>query len=703
MSLAGVVAKIFKMPSSNRYRLILSLLFIVAATAVLMVIFHVATGIFDTTLTASDSQLYSTIFICITAPVITLFVLLRFENLNRIANMEIKERKRAEDALRESEEKLRCYYDQPLIGMALTSPEKGWIQANDEICRILGYSREELFERTWEEITYLDDLEKDTSYFDRLLAGEIENYRIEKRFVRKDGGIVPVEISIGCTRNPDKSVHYIVGLMRGITERKRAEDELRESERKFRAIFDQTLQFTGLLATDGILLEANRTALEFVGASESDVVGKLFWETPWWSYSPELRAQLRGAVAKAAAGEIVRLEAIFQANDGRLHYFDFSLKPVFDESGSVALLIPEGRDITERKRTEEDFKFIRFALDRFGDSALWLSSDGRLVYVNETACKSLGYTRDELLSMHVWDIDPDYPRERFSELWGETKCAPGPLKFETRHIARDGRVFPVEVTSSYTRYGEREYMITFDRDITERKLAEEELGAAKAQAELYLDLMGHDINNMHQIALGYLELARNMPPEPGQGEYLDKSIGVLQRSTQLIRNVRKLQKLTDNMPESHDVDVCQMLAEVQCEFGAVPGKTVTSRIDDCQHCHVRANELLHDVFANLVSNAIKHTGDTADIVIGMDIVDEQGQYCRVSVEDNGPGVPDDFKPTIFNRMLKGTSKAKGMGLGLYLVKSLVESYSGRVWVEDRVKGDHTKGARFVVMLPAVDS
>ena len=73
------------------------------------------------------------------------------------------------------------------------------------------------------------------------------------------------------------------------------------------------------------------------------------------------------------------------------------------------------------------------------------------------------------------------------------------------------------------------------------------------------------------------------------------------------------------------------------------------------------------------------------------------------VEDDGPGIPDDFKGTIFNRMLKGTDKAKGMGLGLYLVKSLVESYGGRVWVEDRVQGDHTKGARFVVMLPAIEN
>ena len=214
--------------------------------------------------------------------------------------------------------------------------------------------------------------------------------------------------------------------------------------------------------------------------------------------------------------------------------------------------------------------------------------------------------------------------------------------------------------------------------------------------------MGHDINNMHQIAMGYLELALSMPPDSRTNEMLEKPIEVLQRSAQLIKNVRKLQKLKEGVFQSKDVDVCKLLVDVQREFGAVPHKAIMLNMNGCERCHVRANELLHDVFANLVSNAIKHTGDRADITVSVDVLESDGdRHCRVSVEDNGPGIPDDFKDQIFNRVLKGTNKAKGMGLGLYLVKSLVESYGGRVWVEDRVAGDHTKGARFVVMLPAV--
>ncbi len=174
----------------------------------------------------------------------------------------------------------------------------------------------------------------------------------------------------------------------------------------------------------------------------------------------------------------------------------------------------------------------------------------------------------------------------------------------------------------------------------------------------------------------------------------------MQRSARLIKNVRKLQKLREDALGSGLVDVPAVLAEVEREYAGMPGKILKLDLNGHERCPVRANELLYDVFANLVSNAINHTGDGTEIAVVLEMKGAEGsRYCRVSVEDDGPGIPDDLKDRIFNRMLKGTTRAKGTGLGLYLVRSLVESYGGRVWVEDRVPGDHRKGAKFVVMLP----
>lgn len=128
---------------------------------------------------------------------------------------------------------------------------------------------------------------------------------------------------------------------------------LAESEQRTRAIFDLSFGFIGLLDLKGTVLDANQSALQFAGVERDAVVGRPFWDTPWWRHSPEMRDRVRAAVRTAASGEVVRFEATHAAADGEVRTVDFSIKPVFGEGGKVVLLIPEGRDITERKQAEE--------------------------------------------------------------------------------------------------------------------------------------------------------------------------------------------------------------------------------------------------------------------------------------------------------------------------------------------------------------
>lgn len=157
---------------------------------------------------------------------------------------------------------------------------------------------------------------------------------------------------------------HILVTHENITERKLAELSLKASEQKTRALFDQTFQFIGMMTIDGTLIEANRSALEFGGIEASSVLGKPFWDTPWWTHSPELQDKVRQGVKKAAQGEFVRFEATHNAKDGTLHYIDFSLKPVKDEAGKVIFLVPEGRDITERKQVEEQIRRLNESLEQ---------------------------------------------------------------------------------------------------------------------------------------------------------------------------------------------------------------------------------------------------------------------------------------------------------------------------------------------------
>lgn len=173
----------------------------------------------------------------------------------------------------------------------------------------------------------------------------------------------------------------------------------------FRAIFNSTFQFIGLMQPDGTLLEANQTALDFGGLRAADVVGRPFWECHWWTIAPATQAQLRTAIARAAQGEFVRYEVDVLGAEGRVVTIDFSIKPIFDAAGKVMLLIPEGRNITDRKQAErERDRIFELSPDLLAVAGL----DGYFKRLNPAWEQTMGYYQEELLALPYLDlVHPD--------------------------------------------------------------------------------------------------------------------------------------------------------------------------------------------------------------------------------------------------------------------------------------------------------
>ncbi|MDQ5987408.1 MAG: Sensor histidine kinase RcsC [Syntrophus sp. SKADARSKE-3] len=136
--------------------------------------------------------------------------------------------KKEKEELKKSESLFRSYFDLPLYGIAITSPEKGWIQVNDRICSIMGYSRDEIVCKTWSEMTHPDDLDADDEQFSLVLSGKIDQYNMDKRFIRKDGGVIWTNISVGCVRKSDGSVDHMVCVVEDITSARLAGEALRQ-------------------------------------------------------------------------------------------------------------------------------------------------------------------------------------------------------------------------------------------------------------------------------------------------------------------------------------------------------------------------------------------------------------------------------------------------------------------------------------------
>ncbi|OPY25795.1 MAG: sensory histidine kinase CreC [Methanocella sp. PtaU1.Bin125] len=224
----------------------------------------------------------------------------------------------------------------------------------------------------------------------------------------------------------------------------------------------------------------------------------------------------------------------------------------------------------------------------------------------------------------------------------------------------------------------------------------------KNRAELYVDVMGHDINNLNQAALASLELIRD---DPGltmeERESIDSAMAAVNGSAGIIDNVRKIQRINEEKLDVIPEDLDRLLQASIDEMPRPKGKNVVINYRPAQGRMVNGNPLLKEAFANLIGNAIKYSGDEVTIDVSIERAEKTGRpYYDVIIADNGYGIPDDVKPRLFRRFQRGTTKARGKGLGLYIVRSLVEKLGGSVSVENRVPGDYRKGSKFIVSLPA---
>ncbi|HTS18790.1 MAG TPA: PAS domain S-box protein [Verrucomicrobiae bacterium] len=254
-------------------------------------------------------------------------------------------------------------------------------------------------------------------------------------------------------------------------------------------MFDGTFQYIGLTTPDGVLIEANETALRSANVEKSAVIGKLFWDTPWWAHSPELQERLRQAVKEAAEGKPVRFEATHPASDGGVRIIDFSLRPLRNPAGKIEYLIPEAHDITELKRKEaavaEEAERRRMLIEQSKDGICVLDLDGNMREFNASFAQMLGYTAEETQQLHVYDWDVQWTREQVLAKLQDFKRES--TTFETRHRRKDGSFYDVEVSASAAERSGTTYLYCVHRDITERKRAEAAVAQEVERRRIFIE------------------------------------------------------------------------------------------------------------------------------------------------------------------------------------------------------------------------
>ncbi|WP_269446501.1 sensor histidine kinase [Methanocella arvoryzae] len=482
---------------------------------------------------------------------------------------------------------------------------------------------------------------------------------------------------------------------------------LKNENNFYRVIFETAHEPMLIIRPDGRIVEVNNSLIKAFGYAKEELLRMNLADLLPIYGKPDMSGHLE----KCRQGQV--FEAAYRRRDGSVFPAEVSAQRAVlgDEMAFIEII----RDITDRKQAEEAMNRLRAILEKsqeiagLGNWELDLTTN-QLTWSDEVyrifglQPQEFGATYEAFLRF----VHPD-DRAAVDEAYTRSvRLGKNSYSIEHRIVRKtDGQVRIVHEKCEHYRDSSGKIIrsIGIVQDITERKQAEEELKAAKAQAELYLDLMSHDISNMHHIILMQLELALSVLDEEGKldvrkKDMLDIPFRTLKRSVNLIHNVRTLQKVRSGEYKAEPLDLCPIIEEIINVYSDIPGRDVTIRYTPATGQRVMVSPLIKDVISNLVDNAVKHVHDPVMIDIDVARVERNGvNYYRISVVDNGDGIPDEKKELIFQRFKRGQTKAKGTGLGLYIVKTLVESFGGLIEVTDRVPGDHRKGARFNVYLP----
>ena len=502
-----------------------------------------------------------------------------------------------------------------------------------------------------------------------------------------------------------KSTISINELNKEIGVRKKAEESLQESEENLVI----TLKSIGdaVIATDteGRVIRMNPVAEKLTGWNLSEAKGRAL-DDIFNIINEETRQRVESPVEKVLReGVVVRLanHTILISKHGIEYPVDDSGAPIRDEEGKIRGVVLVFRDVSEKRQAEKALRFTQFAIDHSSDAAFWMGHDARLIYVNEASCNALGYSREELLTMTVHDIDPDFPEEVWSDHWADLRSN-GSFLIESHHRTKDGKVFPVELKVNHVEFGGNEYNCAFARNIFERnqiekalRESEEKLARSKKMESLGLLAGGvaHDLNNVLSGIVSYPELILMDLPEDSK---FRKPIETIQesghRAAAIVQDLLTVARgvATTREPLNLNDLVADYLRSPEFNKLKHIYTTVTVKTNlDSDLFNINGSQVhVRKVVMNLVSNASEAIEGSGNVTIstmnryidrplrGYDDVN-LGEYVVLSVSDDGSGISSDDLERIFEPFYtKKVMGRSGTGLGLSVVWNTVHDHKGYI-------------------------
>lgn len=372
--------------------------------------------------------------------------------------------------------------------MLLMDGETGrFIDANDAALAFYGYSIDHMKSMKVGDINNLSPEILDTER-QRAVKEDRKYFIVPHRLA--NGNVRTVEVRTTPILSANKT--YLFSVVHDITDLKRTQEDLQKSEENFRRSLDDSPLGVRIMSAKGETIYANRAILDIYGYGSIDEL-KATPAIKQYTADSFANNQVKRGKREGSDNLSSEYEVQILRKDGEVRHLHVFHKEIL-WNGEIQFQIIY-QNITERKRVEEALRLTRISMERASDAIFWITPQARIVDCNEAACRSLGYTREDLLQLSVPDIDIHYTAEMWPQHHAELKLL-GSLTFETDHRTKDGRLFPVEVVANYVPFGSKELNCAFVRDITDRKQAEE---ALRESEERYRSLFANNHAVMYLI------------------------------------------------------------------------------------------------------------------------------------------------------------------------------------------------------------
>ncbi len=622
---------------------------------------------------------------------------------------DITARKNVEQALRESEKRFRVIFEQAAVGVAqIVSGTGEFVKINQRYCDIVGYSQEEMQCRTFQEITHPDDLQEDLDNMIRLLNGQVDLFSMEKRYFRKDGMIVWVNLTVSPMWQSGENPSFHIAVVEDITERKQAEEALNQSQKAYEDLVN---------SVEGIVWECEFPSYEFTYVSQQ-AERLLGYPIEQWLNAPGFFSShlhhedrewaLEYCLLKTKTKQAHELEYRMIASDGRVVWLR-DLVTVVVENGQPVKVRGVMFDITESKKSEAILKQQALMFQTISEGIILTDREGKISDWNPGAEEMFGYCKDEALGkspgfLHRTEDAPYITPQIIQKLQVD-----GAWKGEIAFVRKNGMEGICE-TTVVPFVGEDGYLlgtIGANHDITVRRQAEarlqqyvdglekeisqrtariQELEQRRMQVEKLAALaqvaagVAHEINNpLASIGQSLEVLKRAISVSHPRYKYIGKIQDSVDRMAHIVRQLYQLYRPDTASREPVSIhEILHLAIEIMKDAAKRQGVSLVEKVpEDLPSAKVSRNSVTQ-VLCNIIQNALDVSQQNTIVEIGLE---EQADTVVVWVMDHGPGISDEVAPHIFDPFFTtkdGSSLEGGMGLGLAVSYRLIESCGGTI-------------------------